>query len=212
MGKSIVFKILIIVTILTFLGLSSYQIIKIDGGKYPYCFYLPPYGTAKFDWSTYQYSKFRDECLVRVGAIFSDPSVCTLTKGLSYYDCFGRLGKISKDPNICNKFQTDQFMRQSCFNQMVLYNYNLTGDPCEALSNPEKGTCYRSLANSKKDENYCLKIDMDSYGGNPKFNCLVDLAIIKNNDKLCDLLDSSMPENMNSTTCKRAAANVNRQK
>ena len=33
---------------------------------------------------------------------------------------------------------------------------------------------------------------MDSYGGNPKFNCLVDLAIIKNNDKLCDLLDSSM--------------------
>lgn len=210
MKKSTFFKTILIVLVLIFLGFGGYQVIKTDGGKYPFCFNLPPYGTAQADWTTYRYSKFRDECLIRVGAVFKDPLVCTFTRGLNFYDCFGRLGKISKDPNMCNKFQTDPSMRDACFSQMVLYNS--TGDPCKKLSNSESGTCYRSLAVGKKDESYCLKIDMNFGGGNPKFNCLVDLAIIKKNSELCDLLDVFMPENMNSATCKSAAANVDRQK
>ena len=182
---------------------------KLGLPSYPLCLSLPPYKTAHFDWSAYKYSEFRNSCLIFMGSIMKDPSVCNDYRGEGFTDCYQRLGKASKDPSICEK-SVNMNDKRACYIGIV--PYNTSQDWCASLSDFVRDGCYWSYAVGKNDEQQCLNISRTEIGNGQLYNCVVDMAINKDNIAVCALLDNSMPSNINEETCRTMIANPNRQK
>lgn len=174
---------------------------------YPFCPSLPPYEEETFDWDTYHYSVPQENCIIQGSISRRDPNLCYKVPSLRTYNCLEQFAMKVKDPEICNEISDGKYSLEwnACYMESV--RYNTTKDWCEYLRDNFKDGCYAQLARGKKDENICLKINTSP---NPKFWCIIDLAILKNDEYICDLLDETMPSNMSASKCREAIKNPSR--
>jgi len=123
------------------------------------------------------------ECITGYAVLLDNPDLCWLLDFGNYRDsCFMDLAKKRKDFLLCDEVKS-KYTRNSCYMELNFSDQNTSF--CFKLKDLSKNVLQKCLSETRHDVNSCM--EMKSYID--KNECIINVAVIKKDPSLCDLIE-----------------------